>query len=245
MLFDGEITPWVFQFVGWWGARDEYCGRCRKDSLSSKSGSGVKQSPQAVKRKARDQSKEQSVGGVLRSVQNWSDQSCRESVLLSFLAVFAPGIVLLRIICLLPHWHLCTYNSSSAQMSPSKKIPERKSYGKCARSECQTTNVSGIPRIKENTISKKLEDFGLKLQTACSAQCHEELERDIHERYQGILDLATCHYSVQSACSGCHIMVSTGSQTIYRGVHLRAWKPLSSRKTLCGACRTIKLGNVL
>lgn len=128
-------------------------------------------------------------------------------------------------------------------MSPSQNISDRKSYGRCARSGCQTLNVLGIPRHREKSTSIKLIDFYLKLQTACSADCHEVLESDANELYRAVPQYLR-QQSIQSPCQQCQTMVSTGSRTLADGIRYRAPKPLHSRGTFCGYCRKVFIGDV-
>lgn len=116
-----------------------------------------------------------------------------------------------------------------------------KSYGHCARLDCQTVNVLGIARREERSTIAILEEQGLQLQTACSGGCHELLESDVNEVHKNLLP-GLRRQSVQSPCQTCHKMVSTGSQNSHNGKFIRALQPLQSRGTFCGPCRKYEGG---
>lgn len=119
-------------------------------------------------------------------------------------------------------------------MNSEKSLSQLVSYGPCAQAGCQTLNVLGIPKYQERHMSSKLEDLGLKLQTACSWGCHELLEKTRQKMSASMpISRHLCRASIQSPCHVCQKMVSTGCQD---GSNVRAPKPLPSRGTFCGPC---------
>lgn len=129
-------------------------------------------------------------------------------------------------------------------MSSSRGVSQRSSYGQCARSGCQMTNVLGIPRHQESKTCSKLGRYGLTMQKACSAGCHDLLENARYKVHRNV-PFELRRQSVQSPCQQCHEMVSTGSRNILNGSYVRALKPLCTRGTFCEECWKTKMGDVL
>lgn len=121
-------------------------------------------------------------------------------------------------------------------------VSYQKSYGPCARSECDTSDITGIPRPREKIASFKLGKHSLKLQTASSGKCHELLEIATHKLHAKSVSRRLCETSIQSPCQKCQKMVSTRIQTPHNGKQYPAPKPSCSRGTWCGPCWSLKGG---
>lgn len=115
-----------------------------------------------------------------------------------------------------------------------------KASGHCARFGCQTINVLGVPKQQESITTSKLAQCGLKLQTACSGECHQALETAAYQMHTKSVSLSMCQKSVQSPCQECQKMVSTKSEISHNGSSYRTPKPSAERGTLCGVCWKFK-----